>query len=73
MSADAIVTPLVSAAELHRLRDHLTAARPAFLADLERLVSIDCGSYSKAGVDEVGRFVAAFLRRLGADVDTHGH
>ena len=30
---------------------------PAYLADLERLVNIDCGSYTPDGVDEVGRWV----------------
>ena len=38
------------------------------MADLERLVNIDCGSYTKAGVDEVGRWVATRLRELGAEV-----
>ena len=33
----------------------VAAAEPAFLADLERLVNTDCGSYTKAGVDAVGR------------------
>ena len=44
--------------------------QPAYLADLERLVNIDCGSYTPAGVDEVGRFVAAFLEAAGAAVET---
>jgi len=56
-------------AELERLRAHATAALPGFLADLERLVNIDCGSYTKAGVDEVGRHVAGRMRELGADVE----
>ncbi|HEU4671314.1 MAG TPA: M20 family metallopeptidase, partial [Candidatus Limnocylindrales bacterium] len=33
-----------------------------------RLVNVDCGSYTKAGVDEVGRWVAERMRSLGADV-----
>ena len=41
---------------------------PNYLADLERLVNIDCGSYTKAGVDEVGGWVATRLRELGAEV-----
>ena len=41
---------------------------PAYLADLERLVNIDCGSYTKAGVDEVGAWTADRLRSLGATV-----
>jgi len=55
--------------ELTRLRDAVDVALPAYLADLERLVNIDCGSYTPDGVDEVGRWVAAFLARIGAGVD----
>ena len=57
--------------ELNALRDYMDWRLPAFLADLERLVNIDCGSHSKAGVDEVGRWVAERLRTLGLDVRTH--
>ncbi|MCY7417871.1 MAG: M20 family metallopeptidase [Chloroflexi bacterium] len=59
---------LVSPADLDRLTSLMTAQLPAYLADLQRLVDIDCGSYTKAGVDEVGRWVAATFRDLGADV-----
>src|SRR5581483_3875839 len=31
----------------------------------------DCGSYTKAGVDHVGRWVGRFLERLGASVERH--
>jgi glutamate carboxypeptidase len=55
--------------ELDALRASIAADFPAYLADLERLVSIDCGSYTPEGVDEVGRWVTAFLEDLGADVD----
>src|SRR6187551_2557317 len=55
--------------ELTELAGAIEAAEPAFLADLERLVNIDCGSYTPEGVDEVGRFVAGFLADLGADVE----
>jgi glutamate carboxypeptidase len=59
----------VSDQELELLRRYLESARPAYLADLERLVNIDCGSYTKAGVDQVGQWVATQLRKLGADVE----
>ena len=36
---------------------------------VQRLVDIDCGSYTKAGVDEVGRWVADAFRDLGAHVE----
>jgi glutamate carboxypeptidase len=59
----------VADAELGRLRAHVAAALPEFLADLATLVGIDCGSYTKSGVDQVGRWTAAALGRLGAAVD----
>jgi glutamate carboxypeptidase len=55
--------------ELDALRASIAADFPAYLADLERLVSIDCGSYTPEGVDEVGRWVSAFLEDVGADVE----
>jgi glutamate carboxypeptidase len=55
--------------ELEALRRAVEADLPALLADLERLVGIDCGSYTPDGVDEVGRWTAAFLERLGARVE----
>jgi glutamate carboxypeptidase len=59
--------------ELEHLRALVDASLPAYLVDLERLVNIDCGSYTKSGVDEVGRFVAERLAALGARVDRHPH
>jgi glutamate carboxypeptidase len=59
----------VSPAELSSLRDRLGSRLPAFLADLEQLVNTDCGSYTKSGVDDVGRWTGAFLERLGGDVE----
>jgi glutamate carboxypeptidase len=55
--------------ELDALRAALDADVAAYLADLERLVNIDCGSYTPDGVDEVGRWVASFLEGIGAAVD----
>jgi glutamate carboxypeptidase len=66
----AVGTEFVSEAELQRLRTRVETDLPAYLRDLERLVNIDCGSYTKGGVDEVGRWTAAFLSdQLGADVE----
>jgi glutamate carboxypeptidase len=59
----------VADAELTALEAAVRAAEPAFLADLERLVNIDCGSYTPAGVDEVGRFVSSFMTAHGATVE----
>ena len=55
--------------ELDALRSAVSADLPDYLADLERLVNIDCGSYTPEGVNEIGRWVTGFLTDLGADVD----
>ena len=47
-------TDLVTDSELTGLTAAVDRALPAYLADLERLVNTDCGSYTKGGVDEVG-------------------
>ena len=60
----------VGDAELADLEAAIRAAEPEFLADFERLVNVDCGSYTPDGVDEIGRFVAGFLADIGADVET---
>jgi glutamate carboxypeptidase len=66
--ASAVAT-LVPAAELEGLRAVVGADLPTYLADLQRLVDIDCGSYTPDGVNEVGRWTAGFLAELGADID----
>jgi glutamate carboxypeptidase len=60
---------LVTADELHRIESTVEAGLPAFLADLERLCSIDCGSYTPDGVNEVATWVAAELEAMGATVE----
>ncbi|RPH36396.1 MAG: M20 family peptidase [Chloroflexi bacterium] len=45
---------------------------PAYLADLEKLVNIDCGSYTPAGVSRVAEVVAQHLAGLGATVERRG-
>src|SRR6478672_4502373 len=70
MDATTVTPPFPSAAELDALRGAIGADLPAYLEDLAELVNIDCGSYTRAGVDEVGRWVAAFLTELGATVET---
>ncbi len=61
----------VSPRELSRLHELAVQSLPAYLEDLATLVGIDCGSYSKAGVNRVGRWTARFLERLGASVTLH--
>jgi glutamate carboxypeptidase len=55
--------------ELEALRVAIGADLPDYLEDLERLVNIDCGSYTPDGVNEVGRWTSSFLAGLGADLD----
>jgi glutamate carboxypeptidase len=55
--------------ELAGLRAAVAAELPAYLADLERLVNTDCGSYTPSGVNAVGRWTGAFLEGLGASVE----
>ncbi|MEI7744796.1 MAG: M20 family metallopeptidase [Chloroflexota bacterium] len=57
---------LVAPEVLNAVRTHLDDRFPAFLADLEALVNTDCGSYTKEGVDHVGRWTQERLRTLGA-------
>lgn len=61
----------VSPGELAALRELVETRQPRFLRDLETLVNIDCGSYTKHGVDEVGRWTASYLEQLGATVRRH--
>ena len=56
----------VTAAELAELRATVKAGLPAFLADLERMCNIDCGSYTPAGVNQIADLVDAELAFLGA-------
>jgi glutamate carboxypeptidase len=55
--------------ELAAIEAAVRADEPAYLADLARLVNLDCGSYTPEGVDEVGRFVAAFMTAHGGEVE----
>jgi glutamate carboxypeptidase len=58
----------ITDSELDSLRTFVANALPSYLADLERLVNIDCGSYSKQGVDQVGQWFGEQMSALGADV-----
>ncbi len=53
------------------LADAVRDRYPRFLAELEALVNIDCGSYTPAGVNRVADAVAASLAELGAEVERH--
>jgi len=53
---------------LSAVRDRVVERLPGYLADLERLVNIDCGSYTPAGVNRVADFVDERLAAIGAHV-----
>jgi glutamate carboxypeptidase len=57
-----------SSSPLSAVRDHVVDRVPAYLADLERLVNIDCGSYTPDGVNRVADLVAERLNTIGAQV-----
>jgi glutamate carboxypeptidase len=59
--------------ELRAIDAAATSRLPQFLEDLEALVNIDCGSYTKAGVDQVGRWVRERFTQLGAKVQVRTH
>ncbi len=63
--------PLVAPEEIADLRASIERGYPSYLADLERLVNTDCGSYTRAGVDAIGRWTAERLRALGFSVTSH--
>ncbi|NOZ04832.1 MAG: M20 family metallopeptidase [Chloroflexi bacterium] len=54
--------------DLSAITSFLSQQRDRFLEDLATLVNIDCGTYDKAGVDKVGRWVATRLEEMGAEV-----
>ena len=70
MGASTATPPLPSETELDALRSAVAADLPSYLEDLEELVNIDCGSYTRDGVNQVGRWVAAFCTELGASIES---
>ena len=63
----------MSLPELDALRNAIEDFLPAYLRDMERLVGIDGGTYTKAGVDDVGAWTARKLEELGASVARHAN
>jgi glutamate carboxypeptidase len=58
---------------LERLRREVEQRMDVFQADLEHIVNIESGSYTKAGVDRVADWMSARLAALGASVERHHH
>jgi len=67
------VSILIDMPDLLALRGIIDTRLPRFLADLEFLVNIDCGSYTPDGVNRVADVVADALGELGAQVDRMRH
>ena len=59
--------------DLDALRRTVMARQPRFLAELEAMVNIDCGSYTPDGVNRIAGMVAAALEGEGADVERVAH
>jgi glutamate carboxypeptidase len=57
-----------TAPPIAELRDLVAARLDRYMAELRRLVAIDCGSYTPEGVNRVAAFCAETLAELGADV-----
>ena len=55
------------------LREAVAARLPRYLAELESLVNIDCGSYTPSGVNRIADAVASALEELGAQVERLPH
>ncbi len=60
-------------ARLQDLRAAVESALPHYLDDLQRLVDVDCGTYTKSGVDEVATWAEQRLGELGASVVRHAN
>ncbi len=59
----------VSGTEIEAVRLAVDGSLPRFLEELATLVSIDCGSYTRDGVDQVAAWTAAALADIGARVE----
>jgi len=58
---------------LERLHEAVERRLPDYLRDLETIVNIESGSYTKAGVDDVATWMADRLAALGASIERHRH
>lgn len=59
--------------ELATLRRMVDARLPRFLAELETMVNVDCGSYTPDGVNRIADLVADALRAEGAEIERIPH
>ena len=66
-------SPQPGSSSLSVLREAVASTFDRYLAELEELVNIDCGSYTRDGVNAVATHVEAELARMGADVERIPH
>ncbi len=67
------VSILIGMPDTIALRHLIETRLPRFLAELETLVNIDCGSYTPDGVNRVADLVADALGQLDAQVERVSH
>ena len=66
-------SPQPGSPSLSVLREAVAGTFDRYLAELEELVNIDCGSYTPKGVNAVATHIEAELARMGADVERIPH
>ena len=59
--------------DVHALREVVARKEPAFVADLEAMVNVDCGSYTPDGVNAIADRCEARFRDGGWDVERRSH
>ena len=59
--------------DLAELQQRVRDSYPDFVRDLQRLVDIDSGTFTKSGVDRVSGWMVGRLETLGASVTRHPH
>jgi len=59
--------------DAHALRELALTRFDAFVADLEQMVNVDCGSYTPAGVNVIADLCEARMRRHGWTVERRAH
>jgi len=66
-------SPQPGSPSLSALRELVASTFDRYLAELEELVNIDCGSYTPEGVNAIATHVEAELARLESDVERIPH
>ena len=51
-----------------KIMEYIDAHSEDMVSSLQKIVDIDSGSYTKAGIDQVGEIMAAWLREIGMEV-----